>query len=669
MIHERYHPVIAGVALVLALLLTLGLLRAGDSSSGVYKAYEAGFDPDTVMEVQILVDEEDWQEMIENATDEEYISAQVIIDGENLGTVGIRPKGNSSLSQVASDPDGVRFSYKIKFDQYTSGNSWGGLDKLVLNNMHADPTYMKEYLSYELLEKMGIAVPLYRFAHITVNGEEWGLYLALEPLEEDYLERNFGYDYGNLYKVETADMGGGPGGNTGEAPERPEGDWQPPEQVSPPTEPGDRSEDPPAAAPETMDPAGEEAAEELPDRESGGGDRGGRGGPGGMGSSGGSLVYTDDDIDSYSDIFTKTITDETDGSDKERLIRILKRLSEGGDLEDCIDVDEVLRYLAVNTYLVNLDSYAGSMKHNYYLYEKDGVMSILPSDYNLSFGAFQSGDSSQIVNFPIDEPVTDTMENSPLISVLLANDEYRERYHGYLRQLAEEYAVSGYLEQRIDQLNALIGSYVEADATAFYTYEEYQASLTALKTLCRERGEAVLAQLNGEQPADSYGDYPATFDLSALGGQGGGGPGGGRGERQQGPGEDPAGEQPAPDAGTEAPPQDGENTGVRGLMTNAEPPEDTSGEGAESGEWVIPLQTPDDAQEGSPAQADGADFSDEHRREQTAGPQGRNGRPGGASGTLETQSSSVWIIAGCLAGVLTGCAAVKGYHRRRWRRR
>ena len=68
---------------------------------------------------------------------------------------------------------------------------------------------------------------------------------------------------------------------------------------------------------------------------------------------------------------------------------MMKNLSQGTNLEEYIDVDEVLRYFAVNTFLVNLDSYAGNLKHNYYLYERNGVFQILPWDLNLSFGGFQ----------------------------------------------------------------------------------------------------------------------------------------------------------------------------------------------------------------------------------------------------------------------------------------
>lgn len=57
---------------------------------------------------------------------------------------------------------------------------------------------------------------------------------------------------------------------------------------------------------------------------------------------------------------------------------MVKALNTGENMDKYLDIDEFLRYFAANTFLVNLDSYAGSMKHNYYLYEENGVFQILP---------------------------------------------------------------------------------------------------------------------------------------------------------------------------------------------------------------------------------------------------------------------------------------------------
>lgn len=113
--------------------------------------------------------------------------------------------------------------------------------------------------------------------------------------------------------------------------------------------------------------------------------------------------------------------EKTKTADKQRVVTAVKNLNEGTDLETHVDVDEVLRYFAVNMALVNLDSYVSSLQHNYYLYE-NGMwqISILPWNFNLAFGAFQSCSASDVVNFPIDTLVSDvSLENRPLIGKFL----------------------------------------------------------------------------------------------------------------------------------------------------------------------------------------------------------------------------------------------------------
>ena len=77
-----------------------------------------------------------------------------------------------------------------------------------LNNLIQDNTMMKDYLTYQMMEKFGATSPLCSYAYMTVNGEDWGLYLAVEGIEEGFLQRNYGSDYGNLYKPDDLkDMG------------------------------------------------------------------------------------------------------------------------------------------------------------------------------------------------------------------------------------------------------------------------------------------------------------------------------------------------------------------------------------------------------------------------------------------------------------------------------
>ncbi|WP_343019576.1 CotH kinase family protein, partial [Clostridium celatum] len=245
---------------------------------------------------------------------------------------------------------------------------------------------------------------------------------------------------------------------------------------------------------------------------------------GGMGgnSNGADLVWNGDDVSNYSSIFDNAIFKTTDSDDYTKILDMIEHLDSLEDIESYLNVDEVLRYFAVNTFLVNLDSYASNMKHNYYLYEDDGLVSILPWDYNLSFAGFQAGSASNAINFPIDSPVSDSLEASPLIGKLLEVDKYKELYHQYLNEIVENFINNGTYETLITKVNSLISNYVENDATAFYTFEEYTNSLTHLINFGYDRATSITAQLDGSQPSTSYGNIDTTVDLTALGQQGGG---------------------------------------------------------------------------------------------------------------------------------------------------
>lgn len=104
-----------------------------------------------------------------------------------------------------------RYSFKIEFDHYDSTKSYHGLDKLCLNNIVQDNTYMKDYICYLMMNEFGADSPLCSFVYITVNGEDWGLYLAVEGIEDSFLQRNYGNDYGELYKPDSQSMVGGRG--------------------------------------------------------------------------------------------------------------------------------------------------------------------------------------------------------------------------------------------------------------------------------------------------------------------------------------------------------------------------------------------------------------------------------------------------------------------------
>lgn len=151
------------------------------------------------------------------------------------------------------------------------------------------------------------------------------------------------------------------------------------------------------------------------------------------------------------------------------------------------------------------------MLHNYYLYEENGKLSMLPWDYNLGFGAFSQGgnrdagnnnNASAMVNMAIDTPLSGAKEEDrPMWSKLIHNETYKTQYHELFNQFLANYIENGKLEKEIDHVVEMISPYVEKDPTAFYTYDAFQKAAETLKTFVSLRGQSIRAQLSGEIPS------------------------------------------------------------------------------------------------------------------------------------------------------------------------
>ncbi len=552
-------------AVIFSVLLTLVFMNGAalgiQAADSVIGYEDRLFDTSRVHTIEIVMD--DWDSFIQTCENEQYSLCSVIIDKESYKNVAIRAKGNTSLTSVSS-MDSERYSFKIEFDHYDSTKSYHGLDKLSLNNLIQDNTCMKDYLVYQLMGQFGVDAPLCSYVYITVNGEDWGLYLAVEGVEEAFLQRSYGSDYGELYKPDATQLGGGrgngrnfdmddfidPAGGSdtqaqdaaggrekrfrsddsfdGAAPDGLSGfdsdAIQPPEGAHLPSAP-ENTDTGPWQDPQEfgqMDTGGAQAST-APDGDFGPGQMD----PGGMGTDDVKLQYINDDPDSYPNIFDNAKTDVSD-ADQQRLIASLKSLSACEDLESVLDIDEVLRYFVVHNFVVNDDSYTGDMIHNYYLYEEDGTLSMIPWDYNLAFGAFGGGDATSAVNDAIDNVLTDR----PMQAWIFSDERYTSMYHS----LYAEFLCSANLSQRIDETYELIAPYIEKDPSKFCTYDEFESGVQTLKQFCALRVQSVQGQLNGTIPstAEAQNEDSSSLisagelQLSDMGAMTAGGAGGGK---------------------------------------------------------------------------------------------------------------------------------------------
>lgn len=510
-------------AIALAMLITVGLMvgcflfvdpeAEQEQQTGYISDDYVGriFDDTYVHEIDIRLPQVNWDYMVDHAEEEQYVICTAVVDGETWENVAIRPKGNSSLKAIKTQGSD-RFSFKLEFDHYRPENTYYGLDKLALNNLGQDVSCMKDFLTYHMMNEAGIAAPLSSYVQLKLNGEDFGLYLAVEAVEDSFAYRNYGAQYGNIYKPECFAI----------------------ENVTL------------KAFINTEENIFEKDFESL--------------GPGeradimgtfirtpfekcfGENMEAAALKYVGEDLGRYQVFFDASVFEITQ-QEKQSLVDAIRRLNSVDDPQDAVELDSVIRYFLVHNFVNNYDGYTGIFVHNYYLRECNGKLSMIPWDYNLSFGIFTvesaiksimgedspyqvelkvgqaMDDGTGMVNFPIDTPTfTVSTRDRPLLALILDNEAYLEQYHREYQEFLDRFFGEGKFEKLYRMTWDNIAPYVERGQT-FYTAEQFQKATETVYDYCLLREESIRGQLNGTIPATMEGqkdDYRNLVDASSL---------------------------------------------------------------------------------------------------------------------------------------------------------
>ena len=193
---------IAGAALLLA-GLTAGC--GGGSGEGDDEPFVEGPDIsdellgyDAFPEVAIELSDEAIASL--EAEPRVYVPADVTFDGMTH-RVGLRLKGQNSFQPIGEKP-----SFRISVDEYDPNERIASLKDLVLNNMANDPSMMHERLAYMVAREAGLPASRATHARVTVNGELYGLYTAVEAVKKRMLKRWFEDEEGPLFEAADVDF-------------------------------------------------------------------------------------------------------------------------------------------------------------------------------------------------------------------------------------------------------------------------------------------------------------------------------------------------------------------------------------------------------------------------------------------------------------------------------
>ncbi|MGE0590992.1 MAG: CotH kinase family protein [Vicinamibacterales bacterium] len=391
------------------------------------------YDPTVLRTLFFTFEADDWESELAAFYDTDVeVPATLVVDGRTYPDVGVAFRGNSSYSRI---PPGYKRSFNVSIDARHDQQHVGGYRTLNLLNSHEDPTYLRTVLFSEIARQY-IPAPKANHVRVVVNGESWGIYVAAEQFNRDFVEDRFGTRGGRRWKVP-----GSPNGRAG------------------------------------LEYLGENPAPYRRAYE----------------------IRTKDEPDAWADLI--------------ELCRVLaqtppERLEAA--LAPLLDIDAALRFLALDIALVNADGY-WSRASDYNLYQDpDGRFHVVPHDMNETFnvsgrGAFGSNVRGGVLLDPLAET---TDARKPLRAKLLAVPVLRERYLGYVRDIAARWLDWDVLGPLAERSQLLILDDVREDPHKLDSFADFPADAFgpgSLRAFADRRREFLL----GAVPASATGASPA----------------------------------------------------------------------------------------------------------------------------------------------------------------
>jgi spore coat protein CotH len=405
------------------------------------------YDPMVLRTIFIEFDTPSWEkEMAAFKNTDVDMRAKVTVDGKDYSDVGVHFRGMSSFMMVS---EGKKRSLDLSFDAKHKDQNLGGYRELELLNSHEDATFLRTLLSYQV-EREYLPAPKANFVRVVINGENWGIYVNAQAFNKDFIRDNFNTTKGERWKT--------PGSPRGQA----------------------------------------------------------------------SLKYLGDDPENYKNIYD--LKGKDDPKAWADLIKLCKTLNETPPekleeaLSPILDIDGALRFLALDNALINNDGY-WIRTSDYAMYEDaKGVFHIFPRDSNECFvrpeggppggprgmrfrpapaqgggngdqpprdrfaggpgpgpggpGFGPGGPRLNVKGVELDPLIDAKDDNKPLISKLLAVPKLRERYLGYVRDIAEKWLDWNKLGPIARDYQNLIANDVRDDTRKLDRVEDFLKGLT-----------------------------------------------------------------------------------------------------------------------------------------------------------------------------------------------
>jgi spore coat protein CotH len=152
------------------------------------------YDSSRIQEIRLYFTQPNWRNILNTnaalVTEPYAIARKVVINGVTFDSVGAKFKGNSSFKAANK-----KNPFHIELDN-VKNQDYQGYKDIKLSNVFADPSFVREALSYELMQPY-TDLPRGNFANVYVNDTLQGLYTNTEAITKSFGKRHFYSESGN----------------------------------------------------------------------------------------------------------------------------------------------------------------------------------------------------------------------------------------------------------------------------------------------------------------------------------------------------------------------------------------------------------------------------------------------------------------------------------------
>jgi len=379
------------------------------------------YDRNTLRTLFLTFENKDWeQELADFYNSDVEVPANLLVDGKTYAGVGLHFRGMSSFMMTG---EGQKRSLNLSIDFTDNKARLGGYRTLNLLNSAGDATLLRTLL-YAEIGRHYLPIPKVNYMRVVINGESWGIYVNVQQFNTDFLAEWFPSSKGARWKTP-----GSPMGRAG-------------------------------------------------------------------------LDYIGDDPTPYKRLYE--IKTKDDPKSWAALIALCKTLKETppdkleAALAPMLDIDGTLKFLALEKALINSDGYwTRASDYNLFLDAK-GRFHVIPHDFNEALSPAEMMGPPPGFGGPGGPPMGPPMgptrrgpENAdldifagekdaskPLLNKLLAVPAFREKYVGYIKDIATNWLVWEKLEPIVKEAQSLIAEDVKTDTRKLGSTEAFLKGAT-----------------------------------------------------------------------------------------------------------------------------------------------------------------------------------------------